>query len=144
MGFLTDFGSGIPAGTSVTSDTLLSQTAHAYTLVQLWRDTYFHRITSMMWHSHSWFGLPALLGSDDVNDYNNGKEILLRYYAAYKASLEKQLGSTFIRKLNKSTVFAYRFMRELAEIMTMETEFEPEEVRDKVRHYIILVFRSWG
>ena len=52
MGFLTDFGSGIPAGTSVTSDTVQSQTAHAYTLVQLWCDTSFHRITSMMWHSH--------------------------------------------------------------------------------------------
>ena len=75
---------------------------------------------------------------------NHGKKILLRDYAAYTASLEKQLGSTFIRKLNNSTVFAYRFMRELAEIMTMETALEPQEVRDKVRHYIILVFSGWG
>ena len=34
MGFLIDIGSGIPAGTSVTSDIVQSQTAHAYTLVQ--------------------------------------------------------------------------------------------------------------
>ena len=74
MGFVTDFGSGIPAGTSVTSDTVQSQTAHAYTLVQLWCDTTFHKITSMMWHSHSWFGLPALLGSDDVNDLQPRQE----------------------------------------------------------------------
>ena len=74
VGFLTDFGGGIPAGTSVTSDTVQSQTAHAYTLVQLLCDTTFHRITSMMWHSHSWFGLPALLGSDDVNDLQPRQE----------------------------------------------------------------------
>ena len=144
MGFLTDFGSGIPAGTTVTSDIVQSQSAQAYTLVDLFTGTTFHRLTSMMWHSHSWFGLPALLGSDDEDDYKKGKELLIEASRAYQAGLDMQRGSTFIRKITKTSAFKYTFMKELAEIIMMETDLPQEEVRRKVRKYILLSFCGWG
>ena len=144
MGFVTDFGSGLPAGATVTSDIVQSQSAHAYTLVELWSNTTYHRLTSMMWHSHSWFGLLALLGSDVEEDYTRGVFMFQCDYAACEASLEKQRGSSFIGKLNKSSVFRYRMIKEIACILTLETGLPIPDVRAKVRHYIQLVFTGWG
>ena len=66
-GFITDFSLGLKVKKlSVTSEIVQAQTTNAYHMVSLFTRVAFHRMTSMMYHTHGLGQTAALCSSDDL------------------------------------------------------------------------------
>ena len=117
----------------------------------------FHRITCMLWHSHSWPGRAASMRSEHMEgDELDETDDPVFDACVYSLRLDYRIyldctqqaarsGMTFIQKLVSKSVFKLRFVAELAIIVSLPIKgLTSFQWRRQIRKYINYVFFVLG
>ena len=144
IGFMTEYGS-LPKNAKTIDPVIQTETASAFTMVDLFCCIAFQRISSMLFHSRALPGYLALLSSSDDKIYDMGMKKFLRDWAAYQVGLTKAKASTFIAKLVKTSPFQMRLVREIALMATAVIPgLDENDRRHKIQKLLYYVFKGWG
>jgi len=146
MGFITDFGRGLPPKLTVVSELVQAQTSNAFYMLDLFCGVAFHRITSMMWHSHCWPGLLANLASNNDEVFDATATQLVRDFRIYLDIVDQGKScNTFTMKLIKGSPFKLRIVFEITiTLLAPLCSIGWESKRTAVRKYVQLLFSGWG
>ena len=114
-------------------------------LVDLFVGVACFRISSMLWHSHCWPGLSVLLCSSDETVFRTVLALLRSDYRSFLNAVQKGQSSSYVLKMVRTSPFGYRFMRELATIVTTPVVgITFADLRHSIRKFICHVFTGWG
>ena len=120
MGFITDFAVGLNVKKlTVASEIVQAQSTNAFHLLDLFVRLAFHRVTSMMYHTHGQ-GYSALLGSSDDAVYDQCVAVLVRDFLIFLDIKDRAMSqSPFLIALIRRSPFRLRFMHEIMLMLTL-------------------------
>ena len=144
IGFITDVSKGSVKGTTVTSAVVQSESGNAFHMLDLVCSLIFTRIASMLYHSHSWPGLLALLCSPEKKIFLQGLGLLIEGFKIYEIAVAKAKVNSFIAELVSTSPFKSRLVREMAIMATAPLCISDEQRFDKIREYMGFVWGGWG
>ena len=146
IGFTTDFSKGLNVKKlGVTSEIVQAQTYTACHMVSLFARVAFHRITSMMYHTHG-LGQTAALGSSVDAEYDAVVANLRFDYRIYLDILYKgKAQSPFLLKLIKGSIFVVRVVREIMLLLTLpHSGLSNADNRAAVNKLLRMIYSGWG
>ena len=115
----------------------------------------FHRVTSMLWHSHSWPGKAAAMTSEKADNeeaqegddpaFDDCLNFLRRDFRIYLDCLLLRSATPFLKKILDASPLRLRFMSELAIMVTVPVAGMTNwQFRMKIRRLVTYVYSCWG
>ena len=117
MGFVTDFGMSVGAGThKVDSDFVKEQDEAAARSIGIWMNCVRHRVGSMLWHTIG-PGMLALAASSERSDVETCAGRVVKDFLVFKKAQNNAANKLFLTKFVRANPHQIAIMEDVAYLM---------------------------